>query len=170
MSAASFISVACRRQALSQRKLGHYWPLRASAHFVRRRPLEGGTDQVVNRVRLTIVQLERQKPCCQRCRDLSLAAAVYQSAMRRWVPSSGLHRPNNLVKRAFIRNQGGANAICTRRPRSAEARDGFVRQDPQAETPAQRSGRWSRHKAPVVHPSVCLPNILWPRSSPLSGS
>ncbi len=48
--------------------------------------------------------------------------------------------------------------------------DDCVRQDPRGETPAQRSGRWSRHKAPVVHPSVCLPNILWPRSSSLSGS
>ena len=29
--------------------------------------------------------------------------------------------------------------------------DDCVRQDPRDETPAQRSGRWSRHKAPVVH-------------------
>jgi hypothetical protein len=36
-----------------------------------------GTDQAVSRARLTIVQLMRQKPCCQRCRDLSLAAALY---------------------------------------------------------------------------------------------
>jgi hypothetical protein len=35
---------------------------------------------------LAIVQLMRQKPCCQRCRDLSLAAALYQSAIRPWVP------------------------------------------------------------------------------------
>jgi hypothetical protein len=47
-----------------------------------------GTDQAVSRARLTIVRLMRQKPCCQRCRDLSLAAALYQFAIRRWVQLS----------------------------------------------------------------------------------
>ena len=76
-----------------------HWPLRTSGYFIRRRPLAGvGTDQAVSKARLTIVRLMRQKPCCQRCRDLSLAAALYQSAIRRWVPSSGPHLTGSLTK------------------------------------------------------------------------
>ena len=49
---------------------------------------ELGTDQAVSTARLTIMRLMRQKPCCKRCRDFSLAAALYQSALHRWVPFS----------------------------------------------------------------------------------
>ena len=64
-----------------------------------------GTDQAVSKARLTIVRLERQKPCCRRCRDLSLAAALYQSAMRRWVPSSGPHLTGSVTKTSSHRAQ-----------------------------------------------------------------